>query len=275
MLKNYYNFLFYSSPFILGAVGFVCLLVAIIVLFREISRQKQQKEEAQKKFIELSEFNKVKETFLTMAAHQLKTPLTDVKWALECLLADKEMSVQNKQLIRSSRERIFTSMDIIDKMLKSNEMQLVEINVKELIKKITGELYYLADNNKVSLKLDYRATGNIKIKGDPETLHFAFSNVVDNAIRYSPKGEVLITVEKEGKFARIIVKDNGIGIDKTDQQFIFNKFYRAKNAIAIDPSQTGVGLYSTKQAILHYGGTITLHSNIGKGTTIVITMPSI
>jgi signal transduction histidine kinase len=214
-----------------------------------------------------------KEIFLTIASHQLRTPLTGVKWALKYLLDDKNMSDENRKIIRTSIEKVNTAIDIIGEMLKDKSLETMDVNVKELITKIVEDLSYFIKAKEVSLKINDQGIDNTKVKANPETLLFALSNIIDNAIRYSPKGKVLINLENDNNFVKISVKDNGVGISEVDQQFIFGKFYRAKNAILIDPNSTGVGLYSTKRVVESYNGTINLESKIGSGTTVIIKLP--
>ncbi len=273
----------YITNNLLRITIYILFVYFVYSLVKETLSQKYQKEEAQRKFIELSEFNQVKETFLTVTSHQLRTPLTGVKWTLENLFADKNISDENKKIIKTSMEKIDNSIDIIGEMLKAVEsnttklksMEIKNVDIKDLINKIIENLSFFVEEKGVLLKINDEGINGAQTKADPETLRFAISNVVDNAIRYSPKGKVIVNLKKEDNFIKISVKDNGIGISEVDQQFIFGKFYRAKNAILIDPNETGVGLYSTKRVIEFYNGTINLESNIGEGTTVTIRLPII
>ena len=111
------------------------------------------------------------------------------------------------------------------------------------------------------------------IYADHDVLCLGLANLFDNAFRYSPKGKVNISIIKEGNMAKLVIKDNGIGIDGEDLKHMFEKFFRGKNARMIDQNESGVGLYSTKKIIEIHQGTISINSEINNGTTIEVRLP--
>jgi signal transduction histidine kinase len=104
-------------------------------------------------------------------------------------------------------------------------------------------------------------------------LDIGLSNLFDNALRYSPKGKVSISIEKNEQETKLTIKDNGIGISNEDMKHLFEKFYRGKNALELDPDESGIGLYTTKRIIEMHKGTINIQSELNKGTTVVVTFP--
>ena len=111
------------------------------------------------------------------------------------------------------------------------------------------------------------------MKGDQKLLHSALTNVLDNAMRYSPNGKVNVDINSNNKNVEIVIKDTGIGISQEDLPFVFERFHRGKEAISIDPNESGVGLYVTKKIIELHNGGIYISSKKGDGTTIKILLP--
>ena len=112
------------------------------------------------------------------------------------------------------------------------------------------------------------------MRADLKRLKPAIANIVDNAFKYSPSGKVEISLSENEKGQAILeVKDNGIGISREDAEFVFNRLYRGKNAVALEPDQSGVGLYVAKHIIELHGGTISIDSALGKGTTVTVRLP--
>ncbi|MCK5592270.1 MAG: sensor histidine kinase, partial [Candidatus Pacebacteria bacterium] len=100
-------------------------------------------------------------------------------------------------------------------------------------------------------------------------------NIVSNAIDYTPDGgEINITFQKDNNRITIEIKDTGIGIPLEAQEHIFEKFYRGDNAKKTETDRSGLGLYISKQIIERHGGTITVESEVGKGTRMVVSIPS-
>jgi signal transduction histidine kinase len=253
----------------------------VYALIKDTLEQKYEKEQVKKKFIELTEINHVKETFLTITSHQLKTPLTATKWALESLLGRADLIPEVKDMLQISKDRVDTSIDIISDMLQSadydsknllEDIEKNKVNLNNLIKKILSELSISIQKNNVRIHTDIKDQ-NITINGNENILYFAIENVIDNAIKYSPNKEVNIKITKNNNKVEILVTDNGIGISSSDLPFIFEKFYRGKNAISVDPNQSGVGLYSSKKVIELHGGNIYIDSIINDGTKVKIILP--
>ena len=153
------------------------------------------------------------------------------------------------------------------------EIKKENLDLRDLIKKILVDLNYLSRSKGINIK--YERFDPVIVKGDLEMLDIALANIFDNAIRYSPKGEVRINVFASNLEAVLTVEDNGVGIDSNDLEFItFQKFYRGKNAMTIDPNESGVGLYVTRKIIEIHGGRIAITSVLGKGTKVSVALPA-
>jgi len=262
---------------ILNVFGFSLLVFYLSKLIKEILFQRYEKEHYRRKFVELTEVNNVKETFITSISHQLRTPLNGAKWAIQAAME----SDPNSKFLKDGYEKINQSINTVGEILKSTELDVSkeffqlkkeEINLCEMVDSILESLNFLIKGKNISL--DYNKCLDFNILGDRKTLELGLSNIFDNAFRYSPNGKVSVSMEKVGKNIKLRVNDNGIGIDSADMEYMFQKFFRGKNAIKVDPNESGIGLYATKKIIEMHGGEIKLESKIGKGTKVEISLPS-
>ncbi len=261
-------------------VIFGVLTYYIYKLVHETLRQKFEKEEAKKRFIELIEIDKVKNDFLAVAEHQLRTPLSGAHWAIDTILREGNLNEANATLGKQIQEKIELSIGIINEMLKTVEttgqnlfINKQSVNLVAIVKRAISDLEFLRRQNEIIL--DFPETSAIMMSGDGKMLGSAITNIIDNAFRYSPKKKVSIRIKKdqEGKNVVLVVADNGIGITKDDMPYIFQRFYRGTNAVSIDPNESGIGLYTTKKVIDLHNGTITLESYENEGTKVTVTLP--
>ncbi|MCX6717928.1 MAG: HAMP domain-containing sensor histidine kinase [Candidatus Taylorbacteria bacterium] len=222
----------------------------------------------------------IKNIFLTANVHQLRTSLSGARWAIESVI--KNSDCVNKDLLTEALNKIVYSIEMIGEILKFSEEDFNEDKIKlyknkfylnDLIKKIISNLSFLAQEKEISL--DYEEKGLFEINADEKMIGIVLTNIFDNAFRYSPKSKVFISIEKKDSFVKIIVKDNGIGIDPQEMEHISQKFFRGKNAIDFDPKESGVGLYATKKIIEMHGGNIKISSVLNKGTTVEVSLPLI
>lgn len=247
-------------------------------IVKEILRQKYEKEEASRKFVELSELNRVKNDFLTVAEHQLRTPLTAAKWALGNILEEKNLSENNKTPLREISGKIVQSLAIVNEMLQTAEtgagglkLERQKTDLGVLITGIISELQFLI--RKKSTQVRFHEPSGFLIDGDQKLLRIALANIIDNAARYSPNGTVNIDLKRAEDKIIIIIKDTGIGIASDDLPYIFERFYRGKNAITLDPNESGVGLYISKRIVELHNGEIKLESVLGHGTSVLVELP--
>jgi signal transduction histidine kinase len=226
----------------------------------------------------LEQEKQFKENFVIALAHKLRTPLNSARWVIETILKDD--SIKQKDLLREGYNKIIDSINIVGEIMKSVapdgkqafEINKEKVNLCSITDAIIKDLEFLIQEKGVSL--DYQKCDSALIFGDKKMLDIALTNIFDNAFRYSPKGKVVVSIEKNGKEAVLTVKDSGIGISKEDLDHLYEKFRRGKNALELDPGENGTGLYTTKRVVELHGGTINVASEgEGKGTTVTITFP--
>jgi signal transduction histidine kinase len=263
---------------VLNILGFSLVVYLIYKLSKEILFQKFEKEHYKRQFIDLMEVEKTKETFITAISHQLRTPLNGAKWAVQEVLEHQECP--EKELLKEGYDKIVESINIVGEMLKSTDLDKNKdvfklnkerIDLYSVIDNILKNLSFLIKANGIDLV--YNKKKGLNIFADRKTLDLGLTNIFDNAFRYSPKSQVIVSLDNVGKDARLTIQDHGIGIDPIDMEHMFQKFFRGKNAVAIDPNESGVGLYATKKIIEMHDGNIKLNSVLGKGTTFEIFIP--
>jgi len=225
-----------------------------------------------------------KEEFVGVAAHQLRTPLTAINWALESLLKmTSKDSAEIQETIKQTLQASERTLKIINDLLNVSSIEEGKFgyNFKDtellgLIKNIMKEMLPLAKQYAVNLYFNTREKEPFPIKVDDQRLMMALSNIIDNAIKYNIKnGEVTVILEKEGDepFVRISVKDTGVGIPKDEFGKIFQKFSRGSNAVQREPNGSGLGLYIVKNIVERHGGKIGIESTPDRGTTVWFTLP--
>jgi signal transduction histidine kinase len=243
--------------------GLVILVVLIITLFYV------------KHFVE-----KILDDFLSIAAHELRTPLGGMKWRIELLIkknpGDGELQKDLMHLADSNRRSIEVVNDLLGvskitrKTLLSDPKQ---VNLKSVINDVIKELTQEMEIKKVTIYLS--CPEDLIVLVDAQQFQQVIENLLSNAVKYGKEnGHIQISVEKsKPKFVRIIITDDGIGIRAADQKKIFNKFFRAENAVFIAGEGTGLGLFVAKTFIEKAGGKIWFASVEGQGTTFYIEVP--
>ncbi len=231
-----------------------------------------------------SEIDKMKSEFISIASHQLRTPLTSIKTYAH-LLSDgyrgKLTPDQDKfmQVILTSIDRMNDLIDILLNIsrIEAGKLDIVhkDTDLKRLVLAVMQELRTQAAIKHIDVKLKYNVKSKIAAIDQVLTTE-VLSNLLSNAIKYTPvKGEVIIQVKENKKEFVISVRDNGYGIPKADQDRIFSKFFRADNAKQKDPSGTGLGLYMVKKIIDSMGGRIWFESKKNQGSVFYATVPKV
>ncbi|MCL0081036.1 HAMP domain-containing histidine kinase [Peptococcaceae bacterium] len=215
--------------------------------------------------------------FAANAAHELRTPLTILQTNLEVLRADPDVTPKDYERLVIIFERTVERMRkmIDDLLVMSNDEKLQfkeKIKLNDLIQKIILELNPLAQKYQVSLQL---GEIDIDVRGMETLLYRAFSNVIENGIRYNrPGGSVSIVVEKQPGVVLIHVTDTGVGIAKNDQEHLFEPFYRIEQSRSRHTGGSGLGLAVAILIIKRHGGDIHIASELGTGSTFSIKMPA-
>lgn len=240
---------------------------AHLLLYRDISQEKR--------------INNAKTEFMSLASHQLRTPLTAVRWALSRLskrLAGTADGVEQQLLMRAKNEIGNMSATITTMLAISRvEAGMLSLNrapchMAVFLETIRFKFLEACVAKKLTLTL--RCPADLIIETDQQMLREIVENIVTNAIKYTPPGGgISIRAVRKNGSMELSVSDTGYGIPKDQQHRIFTKFFRAENAISVDTEGTGLGLYLVSQLVGLLRGSISFTSQLQKGTTFVVQLP--
>lgn len=226
----------------------------------------------------------MQDDFLSIAAHELKTPITPISMQLQLLertivkVADNELPLKNNllKLTHNSKKEIDRLSRLIEELLDVSRisagrlvLNLEEVNFSQLVQSQLSRYHGAAQKAGSILHVSIEP----KIVGmwDQSRLESMVENLLTNAIKYGNGGAIEVKLERHGDFARFMVQDHGIGISKDDQGRIFRKFERA--ASFKNYSGLGLGLYITKEIVKAFQGTINMVSEFGEGSTFTVEIP--
>lgn len=227
---------------------------------------------------------KSKSEFVSIAAHQLRTPLTSIKWILTSLLDGDfgEMSAEQREYLQrtnSSNERMINLVDDLLNLSRIEEGRYIQfkdyVSLEGLVEKNIENLQIKL--NKKKLRLSFEKTENIpQVLADKEKINLVVQNLLENAANYSLEGgkiTVVLKEDKEKNEAIFQVQDSGIGIADDQKARIFTKFFRAKNAVQSETVGSGLGLFINKNIVEAHGGRIWFESEKDKGTAFFFALP--
>ncbi len=224
-----------------------------------------------------------KSEFLTVAAHQIRTPLSAIKWTFESVVNGDFGPVTDSQ-----KEALQNGLAATEKVLKmANDLldtsniesgkfgyEFVQTDLLGLISKMIDGYLPTVQRHNIKIYLEPPVDGLEPLKLDPLRIKIVFQNLIENAIRYNVEnGEVAIRLVKKPPYLEVTIQDTGIGIPKEELSKLFVKFFRASNVVKYETEGTGLGLYITKNIVEAHGGKIWVESVENRGTTFHFTLP--
>ena len=227
--------------------------------------------------------DRTKREFVSIAAHQLRTPLTGMSWVVEALSDTKSaLDEAQKKLVERGRDTVRAMIGLVDDLLDVSRIEegkfgvkIERQNVASVFERVLGVMRSKASQKGVELKEELPAEFP-PLDIDRNKIEFVFNNVIDNAILYTPKGgSVTVRAEAGEKEVIISVRDTGIGIPEGERDRVFSKFYRSQKAISSFTDGSGLGLYVAKNIVDQHHGRIWFETKEGEGTTffIALTIP--
>lgn len=240
-----------------------------VKILRDVSREKA--------------ISRTKSEFISVAAHQLRTPLSAIKWVFRMLL-DGDMGAlvpEQHQLVQEGYDSNQRIIQLVGDMLNVARIEegrfgyeFSDADITDLIEEVLAEYQLKAHEKNINLTFTKERIGIFKF--DPEKMQLVLQNLVSNALKYTPKDGVIVVDlrRKDKNFIEVSVTDSGIGIPKDQVSKLFTKFFRASNAATSATEGTGLGLFITKNIVERHGGQMDIETEEGKGTTFRFTLPT-
>ncbi|OGC56190.1 hypothetical protein A3H26_03180 [candidate division WWE3 bacterium RIFCSPLOWO2_12_FULL_36_10] len=276
---------------IIESVIFLFVVVFGIFLIRSVRKEVSQREKFELLSKELGvanaklqELDQMKTDFISIASHQLRTPLTAIKgyssMILEGTYGDTSLKIKGAvdKIFQSAQRLIYIVNDLLDvSRIEQGRFQLAleEVKIANVLKDVVEELRTNAQKKNLDLSFNVSIDdAEVKIKADPSKIRQVLTNLVDNAIKYTPSGYVKAELQRVGATVLISVKDSGAGISPETLSNLFQKFTRAKNVAKLHTDGSGLGLYIAKQIIDAHQGKIWAESTgEGHGSRFCVELP--
>lgn len=225
----------------------------------------------------------MKSEFISLAAHQLRTPLSAIKWLLRMFLTGDfgELTLQQKEYIKKGYETNEKLVELVRDLLDVSRIEegrygfnFKKVNIKNLVEKIVPMYIFKSQEKDIHFTFNEPSFPIADIVLDEEKISIVLQNLLDNAFKYTPKsGDVTLSLIPKEQEVQFVISDTGMGILEEEKQKIFSKFFRGYNALRSNIEGTGLGLFIVKNIIEKHKGKIWFESQVGKGTTFYFTIP--
>lgn len=244
-------------------------MIGTMIILHDITREK--------------EIDRMKTEFVSIAAHQLRTPLSALKWTLRTILDGDlgQLRPEQKTFLEKgygSNERMIELINDLLNVARIEEGRFLhefsEVSLEELVKEVIKSLRPSIEAKSLDFSFEKPIKPLPKIKVDQDSIQLVIENLLENAISYTPaKGRLRIVLKSIKVGIEVLVEDTGLGIPEAEQKNIFTKFFRGSNIREIQPAGTGLGLFVCKNIIEAHGGRIWFESQENKGTTFHFSLP--
>ena len=251
-------------------------------LEKKVRQRTQDLEKANRELMviqnELMESNIAKSEFLGITSHELRTPLTTLLGYSELLLTRDLTKKQKNEFLGFINEESIHLSKIVDDLLdisrigSQKDFGLVKkpVNLADILLKNTNFYSGVETGNRIITDMEENLP---LVSADKERINQVVKNILDNAIKYSPGGDIVCKAFERDDMVWISIQDHGIGISKQDITYVFDKFFRAKQEKTAKIIGTGLGMSIVKHIIESHNGKINIESELGKGTTVVFGLP--
>ncbi|MCP3143745.1 sensor histidine kinase [Pyxidicoccus xibeiensis] len=241
----------------------------------------EQLVELDRLYRQAAEALRLRDEFLLVASHELKTPLTSLSLTLETMERKHPAALEEpKERLKRARRQVTSLIGLVDDLLDVGRIQQGHLELRQapvslgsLLAEVIASFRPLAPRHHLTLELPQ---GEVPVKGDAARLTQVFNNLLDNAIKYSPEGgAVRVKLMRGEGLARVSVSDEGVGIPAEQFPELFERFFRARTTTTKSFGGLGLGLYITRNLVERHGGRIDVQSEVDQGTTFVVTFPEL
>ena len=277
-----YLMFWWAGVWIGMAQAFIAIFICyyFFIPYRLIVENRRSWEYYQKNRL-LTQVEELKTNFLSMMSHDLKTPIARIQGMTDVVANDPNpLSGRQREALETLSKSSQELLEFVSSILNLGRIESKEIhlNVKSkdpngLLKEIIGKLEYMAKPRGIEIHAELEPLFSVKM--DVDLMRQVFSNLIENAIKYSPDNtKILVTTEEIDGRVIIQVADQGIGIPEDELPHVFAKFYRSKNAKSSPIKGSGLGLYLAKYFVELHKGTISVDSRPGAGSTFTVELPT-
>lgn len=236
----------------------------------------------------LQEADRAKTEFVSLTTHQLRTPLSAIKWTFHMILNGElgPITGDQKHFLQKGYDSAERVIAVINEWLNidyieahKDEYKFIPVNISELVDGVIFEFNSALEQKKIDLTVNHPKSNIPLIELDPIKMSMVVENLIDNALKYTPEnGKVTVDIVDDKvatseKLIELVVSDNGIGIPVSEQAKIFNRFFRSSNAVKLVPRGTGLGLSIVKDVVEKHGGRVWFESLENLGTKFYVTIP--
>jgi PAS domain S-box-containing protein len=231
---------------------------------------------------ERKELERLKSDFISTVSHELRTPLTSIKGYVDLVLAGDvgPLTPEQKEFLTIVSQNTTRLTELINDLLEIERLEsgkikfeFAELDLAEVLENVARSLHVNAEQK--GLEFLTEIPSGLKVRGDRERLAQVFLNLLSNAIKYTPAGTVELRAHQEDDAVVVEVRDTGIGLSESDLQKLFQKFFRSDNPYVRKVGGTGLGLSIAKAIVERHGGTITVTSQLGQGSTFTVRLPAL
>jgi len=263
--------------------SYVVLLVTVLIIILLLANNTRLFEYAAL-YRKIKEIDQMKDEFISVASHELRTPVTGIRGFVSMILAGDLGPISDKAkeslaIVQSSADRLSVLVEDLLNVSRIEQgrmsMALKPADVGPMIKETIAELRVQAEQKKLSLTYQPHTEELPPVSIDGERFKQILFNLIGNAIKYTPKGQVEVITEEKNKRLEIKIKDTGLGMSAKARERLFEKFYRVQTEETSNITGTGLGLWITKQLVEMQGGEITVDSIEKVGTQMTVSFPII
>lgn len=226
---------------------------------------------------------RMKSEFISIAAHQLRTPLSAIKWTLKMMVDGDMGDITDEQakFLEQGYDTNEQMIRLVNDLLDVSRIEegrfgyrFSQASLEDVIEEAIKGFSIKAQKKKIILTFERPKERLPEVKIDRDKLKLAIENLIDNALNYTfHGGRVVVSLQKENLFIKVFVQDNGVGIPEYQISRLFTKFFRGDNVIRMQTEGSGLGLFITRNIIRRHGGEVWVKSKEGEGTTFYFTVP--